>query len=198
MSPGNNTNDGAQKLLKKDIPVPKLDSERYTLAGQFDKPKSEEIRQVAALIPKETSPTLAETSVQKPEVKPEVKPKDIATWKSPTPKLDSRKIKPTSIHSAVPNSTDSNAGSSSFDVIGKLGYFPNRPDGYPVYALVQEKNGQDAIVCFVEAESGEKLDRFVGKTIGIKGKKGWFRRENESRMMVTAKTIFSLKESTSN
>lgn len=77
-----------------------------------------------------------------------------------------------------------------FDAVGRLGYFPDHPEGYPLYALV-DSNMQ--ILCFVEAESGQKLDRFVGKMIGVKGQRGWFQRGSDGKLLITAKSIFTLK-----
>lgn len=81
----------------------------------------------------------------------------------------------------------------TFDAIGRLGYFPNPPEGCPPYVLVQENNGSDQIVCYLETESGQKLDQFVGKTIGVKGKKGVIRRGDETKPYCSAHTIFSIK-----
>lgn len=81
----------------------------------------------------------------------------------------------------------------TFDAIGRLGYFPNPPEGCPPYVLVRQVNGTSRIVCYLTTESGQKLDQFVGQTIGIKGKKGVIRRGNETKPYFCAQTIFSIK-----
>ena len=81
-----------------------------------------------------------------------------------------------------------------FDASGVLGYFPDRPEGYPPYALVRENNGQLAILCYVVPEKGKNLDAFVGKNIGVSGRLGWFKRGAENRKLLTANAIFLLDQ----
>ncbi len=82
---------------------------------------------------------------------------------------------------------------NTFDAVGRLGYFPNPPDGCPPYVLVRENNGKQNIICYLETESGKNLDRFVGQTIGIRGKKGIIRRGNEAKPFYSAQSVFSIK-----
>ncbi|MDO4585990.1 MAG: SH3 domain-containing protein [Planctomycetia bacterium] len=81
--------------------------------------------------------------------------------------------------------------SNAFDAIGILGYFPNRPEGFPVYALAKKWGDSNQIVCFVESE--KNLDQFIGKTVGINGKEAIFNNGVENNRIITAKTIFVLQ-----
>lgn len=99
----------------------------------------------------------------------------------------------------VPGSTDEKStttnrpnADAAFDASGTLGYFPDRPDGYPPYALVRNKGGELVILCYVVPDRGKSLDAFVGKTIGVSGTKGWFKRGEENRKMITVKAIHLL------
>lgn len=99
----------------------------------------------------------------------------------------------------APESTDEKSTTTNrpntdaaFDASGTLGYFPDRPDGYPPYALVRNKGGELVILCYVVPDRGKSLDAFVGKTIGVSGTKGWFKRGEENRKMITVKAIHLL------
>ncbi|MDO5579645.1 MAG: hypothetical protein Q4G69_00785 [Planctomycetia bacterium] len=143
---------------------------------------------------------------------PSGKPMDIANW-TPPDQYKKKGADPSQIRRTAPNTAFGNknnaisygnsnqsivpvavqqpsGANNAFDAVGRLGYFPNHPEGYPAYALVDSEMN---ILCFVEAESGKKLDRFVGKMIGVKGRRGWFQRGSEGKMLITAKSIFTLK-----
>ncbi|MBR3220057.1 MAG: hypothetical protein IKF77_09050, partial [Thermoguttaceae bacterium] len=80
-----------------------------------------------------------------------------------------------------------------FDVVGVLGYFPDRPSGYPPYAIVRSDGHALEILSYVAAEKGKNLDSFVGKKIGVNGTQGWFRRGDDNRRLITARSVFPLE-----
>lgn len=86
------------------------------------------------------------------------------------------------------------ANDGQFDAAGLLGYFPDRPDGYPPYALVRNDGDKLVILSYVTPEKGKEIDSFVGKNVGVIGKRGWFKHGTENRKLVTAKSIFPLDE----
>lgn len=80
-----------------------------------------------------------------------------------------------------------------FDVVGVLGYFPDRPSGYPPYAIVRSDGRALEILSYITPEKGKNLDSFVGKKVGVNGTQGWFKRGDDNRRLITARAVFPLE-----
>ncbi|MDO5553663.1 MAG: hypothetical protein Q4G68_07855 [Planctomycetia bacterium] len=215
MSTGDGRNSSAVPPATPAAPKPSfmaIEGDAPHLSQYTGKPASDPIRPVSAtLTPNQLVPENSpRTSVTSGTEKPLETTDGSATWRAPADVAGQTQSRPSPAAGAtsrigapprqgqpVPWSgeqvTPSVSASGAFDAMGIFGYFPDRPEGYPRYALLRQQGSEMTIVCYVEAESGENLDRFIGKTIGVKGTRGWYRGVGDTRPVVTARTIFCLK-----
>ncbi len=181
-------------------------SEKPTFLAEGQKPvlpgpalaENASIRQVSATVsdPTASAPGLNNSSVNRPHNVSETQHDDINSWQPPASLTQGVPQKMIPIATTTTQTAPISSGQKSlqgFDAMGILGHLPAKPQGYPPYVLVEKNGEQMNIICYVQAESGQSLDRFVGKTIGVKGTRGWLKGEGESRMVLTAKTIFALR-----
>ncbi|MDO5566104.1 MAG: hypothetical protein Q4G59_05560, partial [Planctomycetia bacterium] len=179
--------------------------EKPTFMAQGQKPvlpgpafnENTSIRQVSATVSNPTGSvsSVNNSSVSRPQNTVEQQPYDITSWRPPAALTQAKtsKMTPIATTSQIAPISSGQRISQGFDAMGILGHLPAKPQGYPPYVLVEKNGEQMNIICYVQAESGQSLDRFVGRTIGIKGTRGWLKGEGESRMVLTAKTIFALR-----
>ncbi len=124
--------------------------------------------------------------------------KDSDGWAAPGT-VNQRELsapKPLNEKKSAPAATDAaqeRFDDGRFDVVGVLGYFPDRPSGYPPYAIVRSDGHALEILSYVAAEKGKNLDSFVGKKIGVNGTQGWFKRGDDNRRLITARSVFPLE-----
>ncbi len=80
----------------------------------------------------------------------------------------------------------------TFDAKGRLGAFDDIPEGYPPFALVDDN---EEVVCLLTPGRGLDLEPFVGKTVGVKGRREFYRVAGEAdKRHVTVLEVFHLKE----
>ena len=99
-----------------------------------------------------------------------------------------------SVADKTADSVDEAANDGRFDAAGLLGYFPDRPDGYPPYALVRNDGDRLVILSYVAPAPGKEIDSFVGKNVGVLGKRGWFKCGADNRKLITVESVFPLGE----
>ncbi len=86
--------------------------------------------------------------------------------------------------------TPSQNGTSPFKAAGKLGWFSQRPEGYPPYAVVNEQN---RIVALITPEAGVDLKPYIDKQVGVNGTSGVYVNGQQRTPHVSATTVFALQ-----
>ncbi|MGL6225372.1 MAG: hypothetical protein ACRC10_01955 [Thermoguttaceae bacterium] len=79
---------------------------------------------------------------------------------------------------------------SPFKASGRLGWFSQRPEGYPPFAVVNEQN---QIVALITPEAGVDLQSYVDKQIAVDGKSGVYVNGNERIPHVSATGVYPLQ-----
>ncbi len=86
--------------------------------------------------------------------------------------------------------TASQNSTSPFKAAGKLGWFSQRPEGYPPYAVVNEQN---RIVALITPEPGVDLKPYIDKQVGVNGTSGVYVNGQQRTPHVSATTVFALQ-----
>lgn len=79
---------------------------------------------------------------------------------------------------------------SPFKATGRLGWFSQRPEGYPPFAVVNEQN---QIVALITPEPGVDLQSYIDKQIAVDGKSGVYVNGNERIPHVSATGVYPLR-----
>ena len=78
---------------------------------------------------------------------------------------------------------------SPFKVTGRLGWFSQRPEGYPPYALANE---QGQIISYVTPQPGVDLKPFINKHVGLNGTSGVYINGNQRAPHIGATEVFPI------
>ena len=78
---------------------------------------------------------------------------------------------------------------SPFKAVGRLGWFSQRPEGCPPYALVNE---QGKIVSYVTPQPGVDLKPYINKQIGVNGTSGVYIGGNQRAPHIGASAVFPI------
>ena len=82
---------------------------------------------------------------------------------------------------------DQRTETPSYDIVGKLGEFEQRPVGYPPYGLADEKG---EVICLITPSLGVDLDSRIGQKVGINGVLGVYQKPNEpEKRHITAQSV---------
>ena len=79
---------------------------------------------------------------------------------------------------------------SPFKAKGRLGWFSQRPEGYPPFALV---NDQQQIVSYVTPQPGVDLKPYINKQVGVNGTSGVYINGNQRAPHLEASVVFPLQ-----
>ena len=107
---------------------------------------------------------------------------------TPAPNLMSNVMMPSAVNPPVAQA--SNQQHSPFKAKGRLGWFSQRPEGYPPFALVNE---QGQIVSYVTPQPGVDLKPYINKQVGINGTSGVYINGNQRAPHLEASVVFPLQ-----